>query len=462
MNNKWLVISLMAILAAATLSSFPAVATDFAELVSCKTVKACQGGNNSGGGPGVRGNSARAAGVLGNSRSGDGVSGYSATRVGVYGGSAGARARGGTYGVYGFSHNVGVGGYGTGTGVLGISSTGNGMYGQTDAASSTFSNPPVTAGVFGNDATGNNAGVIGSSVSGVGVIGQIVGNSPCAPGPAVEGFSTGASAWLAVTAVTGFCQTAPLAGAIGDANIGMVATGETLPGGSGNPYQFGVGLEASGDVGAVISGSGRANPNSGLLPPALEVQEYGKGLLLSAIGRSGSRVMSLDSSGNLIISGKLTQHGRPQADSWSGRSLAGTTLAGYEGSRTIESVGEARLASGISSVRMSAAFVRDIDPAVRYEVFLTPEGPTAGLYVTQKSAIGFFVRENPGGHSNAAFTYRVVAKAIERNPAQPADENARYAAAISTQLTQRTVQRLKMSRPLPSKQHVSTRPLDSP
>lgn len=42
-------------------------------------------------------------------------------------------------------------------------------------------------------------------------------------------------------------------------------------------------------------------------------------------------------------------------------------------------------------------------------MFVTPEGPNAGLYVTGKTAAGFTVRENPGGHSSIGFAYRIVA-----------------------------------------------------
>lgn len=455
MQKTWQFIGLGAILTAAVCLRVPAVAKSFAELVSCSTFAACEGGNNTGSGPGVRGDAERSAGIFGRSRTGNGVAGYSAGHVGVYGASSGSRGHSAVYGVYGFSHNVGVGGYGTGTGVQGISSAGSGIYGQTDALSGSFRNPPPIAGVYGYDSTGNNAGVIGSSANGVGVIGQISGVNPCNPGPAVEGFSTGASGWLGVTAITGFCQNFPLAGAMGDANVGVVGMGETqfsTP--LGDPYRFGIGLQASGDVGAVISGSGVPNASTGVLPPALEVQENGKGLVLSAIGPSGVRILSLDANGNLIVSGKVTQRGRPEGNSGSNSPLAETSLAGNERSPTIESVGEAQLANGASSVRMSAEFAADIDPSARYQVLVTPEGPTAGLYVTQKSVRGFLVRENPGGHSNAAFSYRIVAKAMERSSSRALLANQRYAGAISTKLVQRMVQKLKLSRPRPDKRIV--------
>jgi hypothetical protein len=43
-------------------------------------------------------------------------------------------------------------------------------------------------------------------------------------------------------------------------------------------------------------------------------------------------------------------------------------------------------------------------------VFLTPVGDTQGLYVSTRSQDGCEVREQQGGTSNLAFSYRVVAK----------------------------------------------------
>jgi hypothetical protein len=43
-------------------------------------------------------------------------------------------------------------------------------------------------------------------------------------------------------------------------------------------------------------------------------------------------------------------------------------------------------------------------------VFLTPNGDCKGLYVAQKSATSFVVRELGGGTSSIAFDYRIMAK----------------------------------------------------
>jgi hypothetical protein len=51
-----------------------------------------------------------------------------------------------------------------------------------------------------------------------------------------------------------------------------------------------------------------------------------------------------------------------------------------------------------------------VNTGTDYHVFLTPKGDCEGLYVAQKTATGFQVRELRSGKSNIAFDYRVVAK----------------------------------------------------
>jgi hypothetical protein len=76
----------------------------------------------------------------------------------------------------------------------------------------------------------------------------------------------------------------------------------------------------------------------------------------------------------------------------------------------MEDTGEARLVDGRAYVRIDAALANVIDSGAEFSVFITPEGDSRGLYVTQKSPSGFAVRENQFGRSTLAFAYRIVAK----------------------------------------------------
>jgi hypothetical protein len=68
------------------------------------------------------------------------------------------------------------------------------------------------------------------------------------------------------------------------------------------------------------------------------------------------------------------------------------------------------LSSGEAVVNIESVFGETINTGVEYHVFLTPNGDCKGLYVAQKSAGSFVVKELGGGTSNIAFDYRIMAK----------------------------------------------------
>ena len=75
---------------------------------------------------------------------------------------------------------------------------------------------------------------------------------------------------------------------------------------------------------------------------------------------------------------------------------------------TIEDVGEGRLSDGRGVVQISSAMIATLDRRESYHVFLTPEADTDGLYLAQKTPGYFVVRETHGGRGSFAFEYRVV------------------------------------------------------
>jgi hypothetical protein len=82
---------------------------------------------------------------------------------------------------------------------------------------------------------------------------------------------------------------------------------------------------------------------------------------------------------------------------------------------TIEDTGTARLENGAGAVRFDSALARSIDTRQGYQVFLTPDGDTRGLYVAAKYDAGFIVRETEHGRSSIYFDYRVVAHPVGSN-----------------------------------------------
>ncbi len=76
---------------------------------------------------------------------------------------------------------------------------------------------------------------------------------------------------------------------------------------------------------------------------------------------------------------------------------------------TVEDTGTARMTAGVGVVHLQPDFASTLDMSQGYQVFLTPDGDTRGLYIAQKYENGFVVRENEHGRSSVYFDYRVVA-----------------------------------------------------
>jgi hypothetical protein len=133
---------------------------------------------------------------------------------------------------------------------------------------------------------------------------------------------------------------------------------------------------------------------------------------LALLGEGANGFFYVESNGDGYFSGEVTAAGgyatviRGQGGARVG---AGDTLAPRT---TIEDTGTARLTGGVGVVRLASDFAQTLDLRQGYQVFLTPDGDTRGLYVAQKYAAGFVVRENERGRSSVDFDYRIVAHPV--------------------------------------------------
>jgi hypothetical protein len=75
-----------------------------------------------------------------------------------------------------------------------------------------------------------------------------------------------------------------------------------------------------------------------------------------------------------------------------------------------EDAGSGQLTNGETVISIESVFGETVNTGMDYHVFLTPNGDCKGLYVAQKSATSFVVRELGGGTSSIAFDYRIMAK----------------------------------------------------
>jgi hypothetical protein len=246
---------------------------------------------------------------------------------------------------------------GSGDGVVGLSSSSNGVYGVTTYQGS----PSVwTAGVSGLDNSTSgiyNAGVYGSSTTGIGVHGASV------DGPGLIGDSNAGYGVLART------------------YLGIPILGQFMQPGNRNPAIWAIGGTDNDPIGTSFA----VTQNSEAL----------------------SFWVTNDS--NAHLNGLLYTNGNCNSGCDRSRGERVVSYAAQTSAPTIEDVGEGRLAAGQAHIAIDASLGRAIDRGASYVVFLTPEGYTHGLYVTDKVASGFRVVE-VDGHSDISFGYRIVAK----------------------------------------------------
>ncbi len=401
-------------------------------------------------------------GVDGESANGDGIKGItrfnSPLQISAAAGVSGAD-KSSQYpfdeGVFGSStRGVGVAGVSSnGNAVTGSSTNGNGIVGQTSffgtsgqgqagvlgqdtATPGPFGTPTVNVGVYGSSAFGT--GVYALSVSGTGIgafsntgtglsIQSKSGSAIIASSggqPATASLSdSGNGDVLDLTSNTGRGLVAVGAGNPEVFIGGSVAApnsylldidGNGIPGSTGILSYADQGIYSFGANGPALTAMGYPSspvllvedPQGGASTPAPEVVVQGV---------QSANVMSLDQAGNMILAGSLTQNGNPMVAHRSRSGWGVGTYTAQEAQATVEDVGEADIVAGEGYVRLDAHFATLLDSHSSYLVFLTPQGDCRGLYATQKTLSGFYVRELQGGRSSIAFDYRVVAKPADSN-----------------------------------------------
>jgi len=118
------------------------------------------------------------------------------------------------------------------------------------------------------------------------------------------------------------------------------------------------------------------------------------------------------------------------------------------------------LIDGSAEIPLEPVFAQTISP-LDYHVFPVPNGDCKGLYISQKTATGFVVRELGGGTSNVLFDYRIVARRRGYENVRLVD--ATKTRAHSVDLAQRSVtvkpQRLSAVRPPEERKNVPAIPI---
>jgi len=340
--------------------------------LTCSSSAACLLWENTSSGPGLKGQSDEGTGILGVTHAGQ----KTANKAGVSG--------------------TDTSGSFNNSGVIGTSAAGNGVYGSTTHATI------EGAGVFGHsDIFGVRGSTLGTSgILGAGVLGEDVGAFTTTSG--VRGLSQdgyGVSGHSSSgDGVYGITDGASSIGVFGENNASSIG---------------GIGVMGSSD----FDGIGVYASNAGSTEPALRIHLGSVScpstcnpeiIADSPVGD----VMSLDSKGDMILKGSLTQNGTPLIVGRTSRGQDATTFVDRTAAPTLEDFGEAQLVNGAAQVRLDPSFAAAIDGRASYLVFLTPEGMVRGtLCVVSRAADHFVVQESgDNGRSSVAFAYRIVAR----------------------------------------------------
>jgi hypothetical protein len=373
-------------------------------------------------------------------------------------GSGGIQANsyaGGGKGMFGYSDAPGSAA--PGFGVAGISQNGYGLYGSSYGTG-------VTA-IYGENLSGSGIGIQGSSSGGNGVVGLgaqnglqgSTSNTTATPYAGVYGADTSTSTSFVNYGVYG--STVNNFGVFGDASgtngTGLVGEGDgedslgVFGVGTG---QFADGVGGFGYIGVYGSGliGGQFGGNYGAPGiPALQVYDNAAGggtdlfATYTNVGANSPNPLSFlvqgtsantnnpAGSSDVQVSGDIYIGGQIYFDCVNGDAFPATpsgcydltgsdaqptsagvkvqTYAAEQSMKSVEDFGEAQLVNGQGYVPLDRTYASSIAHDRSYLVFVTPEGDSHGLYVTEKTLSGFTVRESQSGRSTLAFQYRIVA-----------------------------------------------------
>jgi hypothetical protein len=247
---------------------------------------------------------------------------------------------------------------GTGPGAQFTATAGNGVYGQT------------SGGGNGVEGFNNSTGEQQAGVEGVANVTSTVGASYNVYGGVWGDTGTSSTAVAPAWAI----------GVLGTADDSYA--GVFLNNSANFPTLFAENYAAGGATGLA---------SGGIFKTFMATSEDGT----CGIGRGGSlsctgQIKSLVSAGN---GARTVETYAPQsAENW------------------MEDYGTGTMEQGVAVVKIDLAFAETASETPDYHVFITPNADSKGLYVINKTATSFEVRESGGGVSSLTFDYKIVAK----------------------------------------------------
>ncbi len=137
----------------------------------------------------------------------------------------------------------------------------------------------------------------------------------------------------------------------------------------------------------------------------------GTPLLVQGTSESGGGEVTIDSTGSINASGDIIYGGSLIGNNVTRSGLAVSSYSTRTTQTSVEDSGTAQLVAGTAVIALNPLFAQSIDLRTPYRVFLTPDADSHGLYVAQKTATAFVVREMQGGRGTYAFDYRILGTA---------------------------------------------------
>ncbi len=169
--------------------------------------------------------------------------------------------------------------------------------------------------------------------------------------------------------------------------------------GDGGTTAGGIGVFGTTDDGT----AGLFINNSPSLNPTLDVVNRGGGLASPFIVQGANGGCYVDANGNLNCNG--AKNAVVPIDGGA-RIVAMSAIEAPQ--NWFEDAGSGQLLNGVAVITLDPDFLQTVNAGTNYKVFPVPNGDCKGLYVTNKTANSFEVRELGGGTSNVVFDYRIM------------------------------------------------------
>jgi hypothetical protein len=299
-----------------------------------------------------------------------------------------------------------------------------GLYASTTGAGSTAVYGTSTGGADSNNFTG--AGVVGKSTSGNGVEGSTQGASTSGAEFAPNGIwgvwgDVGSSGSAALGA--GVLGTADELAAGWFANNGQNATIVANNSGPGpaavfdgnTTYQdyptLNVTNSSNGGAGEMVNTSNSAvtlylsnNGTGGVTDFVAKADSLATGALFKTLMASTPTGTCGIGDGDMSCTGPI----KSLVSTTSARTIE--TYAPQSAENWMEDYGTGTMERGVALVKIDLAFAETASQTPDYHVFLTPNADSKGLYVINKTLTSFEVRESGGGTSSLTFDYKIVAR----------------------------------------------------